>query len=131
MASISPDGRWLAYTSDASGRDEIYVTSFPDSRRRWQLSSAGGRHPQWRADGSELYYLDGEALMAVSVTTGPDFTHGTPAMLFWAERLSDGFAASRDGKRFLTLRTDHDKSDDRGRGITVVQNWFAEFADAR
>ncbi len=120
---VSPDGRWLAFTSDASGRAEVYVTSFPDGRRRRQVSTGGGLLPRWRPDGRELYFLDGDSLMAVSFTSATGVA-GTPARLFTAPRLSAGFDAAPDGKRFLVLRTEEDKRSPRA---TLVQNWFAEF----
>ena len=81
--AISPDGRWLAYTSDSSGRAEIYVQSFPESGARIQVSPNGGKSARWRRDGTELYYLtpDGH-LMAVPVRLGPSIEFGTPIALF-------------------------------------------------
>jgi Tol biopolymer transport system component len=123
--ALSPDGRWLAFAGDGTGRDEIYVTSFPDAQRRWQVTSGGGGSPRWRSDSRELFYLSGEAIMSVSVAAAdPGFAHGSPAKLFEANRISAGFAVSRDGRRFLTVRSDETKDT---RPVTVVQNWFAEF----
>ena len=75
-ASLSPSGRFLAFTSNESGRNEVIVQPFPDpSRGRWQISTEGGSAPRWRRDGRELYYLDLKGrLIGVSVTTVPDFT---------------------------------------------------------
>jgi Tol biopolymer transport system component len=122
--ALSPDGRWLAFTSDASGRNEVYVVSFPDAERRWQVSNAGGTFPRWRADGRELFYLAGDTLMASSVADSATFAAGAPAALLRADRLSAGFDVAADGKRFLVVRNQEAAST---RSITVVQNWFAQF----
>jgi Tol biopolymer transport system component len=80
---FSPDGKWVAYASNETGKWEIYVTSFPDARGRWQISSGGGEQPRWRGDGKELFYLslDGK-MMAAPVTTGAHFDAGTSVTLF-------------------------------------------------
>jgi eukaryotic-like serine/threonine-protein kinase len=80
---FSPDGKWVAYASNESGRWEVYVTSFPEGKGKWQVSNAGGEQPKWRADGKELFYLGEDArLMAMPVQTGQGFNAGAPAMLF-------------------------------------------------
>jgi serine/threonine protein kinase len=109
VARFSPDGKWLAYASNESGRWEIYVTSFPEAHGKWQVSSAGGEQPKWRNDGKELFYLapDGK-IMATPVTIGASFDAGSPVALFQAnpremvatsERFS--YDVSKDGQRFL------------------------------
>ena len=80
--NFSPDGKWIAYQSDTSGRDEIYVIPFPASTRRGQVSTDGGTAPRWRADGRELFYRNGAKLMAVNVRTGNDLVLGKPVELF-------------------------------------------------
>ncbi len=109
VARFSPDGKWVAYASNESGRWEIYVTSFPAAQGKWQVSNAGGEQPKWRSDGKELFYLaaDGK-IMAVSVATGANFDAGTPVALFQANpremvATSERFAydVSKDGQRFL------------------------------
>jgi Tol biopolymer transport system component len=124
---FSPDQKWIAYSSDESGRWEVYVESFnlsqldqkAPSRRRWQVSSHGGFQPLWRRDGKELFYISsdvsprdwwtqgrpGGRLMAVDVKLGPQFTTGVPRELFRA-RFPDQaapitYAATADGQRFL------------------------------
>jgi serine/threonine-protein kinase len=87
--AISPDGRWLAYGSRESGRDEIYVRPFPDvGRDRWRVSGDGGRMAQWAPDGRELFYLTRDHLVAVGIETTSGFGVGTPDVLFGL----DGFA---------------------------------------
>ena len=112
-AQFSPDGHWVAYTSDKSGRDEVYVRAFtkpsasgiPIAGAEWHVSTAGGLQPKWRNDGKELYYraADGK-IMAVDVTLSPAFHAGSPAVLFAAPRASNNgviWDATSDGKRFL------------------------------
>jgi eukaryotic-like serine/threonine-protein kinase len=129
VTRFSPDGKWVAYASNESGREEIYVTSFPGAHGKWQVSNAGGEQPKWRSDGKELFYLapDGK-MMAVPVTVGANFDAGTPVALFQAnpremiatsERFD--YDVSKDGQRFL-INTEL-KS-----GLTpmsVVVNWTA------
>jgi eukaryotic-like serine/threonine-protein kinase len=106
-AKFSPNGKWVAYTSNESGKWEIYVTSFPDGRGKWQVSSAGGTQPRWRGDGQELFYLAPDGTL-MAVPTGANFDPGTPVALFQAnpreliatsERFS--YDVSHDGQRFL------------------------------
>ncbi len=82
---ISPDGGWLAYQSDESGRSEIYVRQFPGPGGRWQVSTAGGSEPWWSADGRSIFYLDGdENMVSVAVRAADVFTAGLPQVLFEA-----------------------------------------------
>jgi protease II len=108
-ARFSPDGRWVAYASNESGRWEIYVTSFPNAHGKWQISNGGGDQPKWRSDGKELFYItpDGK-IMAAAVTAGSNFDVGTPTMLFQAnprEMVATSeqvtYDVSKDGQRFL------------------------------
>ena len=114
QGQFSPDGRWLAYTSDESGRPEIYLRSFPSGQARTQVSSIGGAQPRWRGDSRELFYVapDG-TVMAVPLSA--DGAPGTPITLFKEPSLrlnnyvffyggAAAYAASRDGKRFLVNR---------------------------
>ncbi len=108
-AELSPDGRWFAYQSDESGRDEIYVRPFPNaSAGKWKVSSSGGTRPLWARSGDELFYESAGALMRVAVTSEPTFEARTPAKLFDGpyvygalERMYD---ISPDGKRFLLIK---------------------------
>ena len=123
---VSPDGHWLAYQSDNSGRMEINVQSFPEPGRRVTISHGGGTLPRWRSDGKELYYVAADdKLMAVPVETGATFRAGTPVALF--DLGSFGrvigryvYDVSRDGQKFLVIRQLEDAS---MRPLTVVQNW--------
>jgi eukaryotic-like serine/threonine-protein kinase len=86
---FSPDGRWMAYTSNESGADEVYVLPFPGPGERRRLSSSGGTNPAWSADGRELFFAESRpggrwAMMAMDVSTAGDFTAGVPHALFEA-----------------------------------------------
>jgi hypothetical protein len=126
--NFSPDGRYVAYTSNESGRFEVYVETFPRSDLKRKVSTSGGYEPRWRADGREIYYLsEDRKLMAVPVSAGPSF--GVPQPLFQT-RVSAGVTAnrthyvpSRDGKRFLVNTLSGDPSPTP---IMVVLNWTAE-----
>jgi Tol biopolymer transport system component len=124
--------RWVAYTSNESGRDEVYVQSFPAGRGRFQISNSGGRQPRWRKDGKELFYLSlDQKLMAVDVKTAPTFEHGTPRELFQTHVAGGGVLANifrydvaPDGNRFLILNQVGGQATDSS-AITVMLNWTA------
>ena len=109
---ISPDGKWLAYSSDESGNWEIYVTTFPGAAGKWQVSRGGGTEPRWRGDGKEIFYLAPKGMMtAVPVSTVGTFSTGTPTALFQFHgraviSSTDAFSydVTKDGKRFLVNR---------------------------
>jgi eukaryotic-like serine/threonine-protein kinase len=111
MGRISPNGRWIAYVSNESGREEVYVRAFdPDGAgggRKWLISTEGGVEPEWRRDGKELFYVRGHALMAVDVSTsGPEFDAGIPKALFektMGEPKRNRYLASADGQQFLLV----------------------------
>lgn len=129
---FSPDGRHLAYRSDESGRDQIYVRPFPDGAGKWQVSVNGGENPRWRGDGKELFYVeDGGTLMAVSVATEPTFAVGRPHRLFQsADLMSAGvtnYDVTKDGERFVTISTvEVQGAATAPPRIRVVQNWVEE-----
>jgi serine/threonine-protein kinase len=79
---FSPDGRWLTYVSDESGRFEVYVESFPRGKGRWLISAGGGTEPVWSADGREIFYRNGDAMMVAPIQSQPEFTAGAPRVLF-------------------------------------------------
>ena len=107
-ASLSPDGRWLAFTSDESGNNEVYVQSFPKAAGRWMVSgdagSGGASRPTWRRDGRELFYLRGGSIVAVPLDGEATFSFGEPKTLFNVSvtTASSYFAVSNDGQRILT-----------------------------
>lgn len=128
---FSPDGKWVAYASNETGKWEIYVTSFPEPRGKWQVSVRGGEQPRWRADGRELFYLSSDSkMMAVPVTTGTNFEARTPIVLFQATPrqpipIFDLFVydVSRDGQRFL-INTQVKQAESAP--MSVVLNWTAK-----
>jgi serine/threonine-protein kinase len=130
---ISPDGRWMAYTSDESGQNEVYVRPFPDvNKGKWQVSTSGGDNPLWSPNGRELFYHSSDSVMAVSVETGPAFSLGTPKALFrgtYVGLVSDaGWDISPDGKRFLMMKEPQSTTAAGGATmkINIVLNWFEE-----
>jgi eukaryotic-like serine/threonine-protein kinase len=128
---FSPDGKWVAYASNETGKWEIYVTSFPDARGKWQISTGGGEQPRWRGDGKDLFYISSdEKMMAVPVTTGAKFDPGTPIVLFQATPRqpvtnADQFVydVSRDGQRFL-INTPVKQAEMQS--MSVILNWTAK-----
>lgn len=120
-AAVSPDGRWLAYASDESGRYEIYVQSFPKSGRKRQISTEGGNFPRWSRNGRELFFRNGAKLMAVSIETQPELTTGQPRFLFEGPYL-EGYDLAPDGQRFLMVEAPEKPLPQ----INVVLNWFEE-----
>ncbi len=124
---FSPDGRWIAYSSDESGRYEIYVQPFPGPGGKWQISTDGGREVLWNRNGRELFYRNRSKLMAVPITTQPNFSAGTPKALFEGDyqmlpaQSTPNYDVSADGQRFLML-----KAVEQPAQINVVLNWFEE-----
>ena len=122
---LSPDGQFLAYVSNESGRAEVYVQSFPGPGGKWQLSTSGGTEPHWRADGRELYYrAPDQKVMAVEIRTAGGLAAGVPQPLF-AARFVSGLMRSRylpaaDGRRFLVLSM---LGREAMTPTTVVLNW--------
>ena len=126
---LSPDGRWMAYSSDESGRFEVYVTDFPGKRGRWQVSTEGGQQPSWRGDGKELFYVTpDQALMGVAVRAADVFVASPPVALFKANfppavpAYWHYYVPSADGQRFLVTAL---RSDAAAAPINVVLNWTA------
>jgi serine/threonine protein kinase len=125
---ISPDGHWIAYDSNESGKRQVYVCSFPGADKKIQISTTGGNSPMWRHDGQELYFLseDGQ-MMAAPVSIGPKFEPGLPKALFpaifpdWDIGGWPRYSVSADGQRFLINRA----SEEVFSPITVVLNWAA------
>lgn len=123
---FSPDGRWLAYASDESGRPEIYVQPYPGPGGKWQVSTEGGNEPMWNRSG--IYYRSGNKMMAVEVTTQPSFSAGGPRMLFEGQyernewpQTGAAYDVSPDSQHFLMA-----KQGVEALSINVVLNWFEE-----
>ena len=135
-SKFSPDGRWIAYSSNESGAPEVYVQAFPGPGPKLQVSNDGGIDPMWRRSGGELYYRTGNSMMVVSIMTSPELRVSAPSRL-WDGDYSTGAASScgmpgvsssnydvtADGHRFLMVRDDDTV---RGTRIVVVLNWAEE-----
>jgi Tol biopolymer transport system component len=130
VPQFSPDGKRLAYTSNETGRWEIYVQPYPSSGGKWQISTEGGAEPVWNRNGRELFYRNGDKMMAVDITTQPSFTAGKPRVLFEGHYVpppgtTPNYDVTPDGQRFLMI-----KSNEAGEAapaqINVVMNWFEE-----
>ncbi len=125
---LSPDGHWLAYVSDESGRREVYVRSFPSGAGRWQISSEGGIEPRWTRRGHEIIYRDRGWFLAVPVTPGADFRIGRVDSLFQGTYLLSGgraeYDVSADGSEFLVVGTPGET-----RTLMVTLNPLARIAD--
>jgi len=125
---FSPDGRWVAYQSNQSGREEVYIRPFPEPGAQWQVSTAGGIWPRWRRDGRELYYIAADArLMAVPITSkGGTLEPGTPIPLFQTRIVGAGtdpalqpeYDVAPDGRFLINTVLDEAVSP-----ITLIQNW--------
>jgi Tol biopolymer transport system component len=129
---FSPNGRWIAYTSDESGRNEIYAAPFPGPGGKQQISTSGGRQPRWRGDGKEIFYLDRDnKLVSVAVNSqGASLVVGAARPLFevrsWTEdSLGFGYVydVTADGQRFLVNTVLEQKA---SAPITLVVNWTAD-----
>ena len=123
--AFSPDGRWVAYMTNETGRPEIFVAPFPWTGAKWQVSNGGGTDARWRADGKEIYYFDFSGLAAVEVDgTSSEFKVGGGKPLFHlaASGLSREYATTRDGQRFIAISP----SEGASQSLTLVQNWPAE-----
>ena len=129
---ISPDGRWIAYASNESGKYEVYVRPFPEvNKGKWQVSTSGGNTPLWSPDSREIYYHIGDAAMAVPVETESAFKPGKPTVLFRNTTSPTAgmdmtdftyWDISPDGKRFLMVK----EGAEAPRKINIVVNWFEE-----
>jgi len=137
-AEFSADGRWVAYQSNESGRNEVYVRPFPDvDSGRWQISTNGGSQPLWARTGKELFFLDGSNhLMAVVVTTAPSFSAGTPTTIldsldsrYFTAGPGRTYDVSLDGQQFLWIRTSgraDQASTATAANIVVAVNWVEQ-----
>jgi Tol biopolymer transport system component len=126
---ISPDGEWMAYVSNETGRNEVYVQPYPALDKKWAISGEGGTEPVWSADGSELFYRRDNKMIAVAVDLDPTFDIRDEEVLFEGD--FDGNAVScipaydvsPDGQRFLMIQRDESSTP---RHINVVLNWSEE-----
>jgi Tol biopolymer transport system component len=129
MSALSPDGRWLAYTSTESGRNEIYVQSFASGGGRSQVSNAGGTEPKWAPDSRALHYTQADTLMRVSIEPGVTFSPGKAQPLFggMTPAVTDSgqtYAVAPKGERLLVLRPARENAGPPE--VRLVLNWFDE-----
>src|SRR5262249_27461606 len=130
-ADLSPDGHWMAYQSNESGRGEVYVRPFPNvDQGQYQISSGGGGSPLWSRDGRDLFYISRPParLMAVPIRTGPTLDRDNPKALFDWAYANEGaggrtYDVSPDGRRFLTTKLSAVNGAAASQ-IIVVQNWL-------
>jgi len=121
---FSPDGKWLAYVSNASGQAEVYVEPFPGPGGKLQVSTNGGNSPRWTAGGRELIFSSGNALMAVPITLSPTVRLGTPMRLFESPLVA--WDVSSDGKQFVAIQSSAGAAAVTASPIHLVTNWFEE-----
>jgi len=122
--TFSPDARWVAYQSDESGQFEVYLTPFPDPSRKWQVSTGGGTQAVWNPNGRELFYRNGNAVMAVAVSTNAELSLGKPKRLFERDFL-DGFDVTPDGQRFVMVIPNESAAPPPTQ-LNLVLNWGEE-----
>jgi Tol biopolymer transport system component len=134
-AEFSPDGHWLAYVSNESGRNEVYVQPYPGPGGRQQVSTDGGDEPAWARNGREMFYMapgtDGAIrMMAVDVALGPTFTVGKSRILFEGRNGGQvnirGYDVTQDGRRFLMVQSKEQPPESPITEMVLVQNWFEE-----
>jgi serine/threonine protein kinase len=126
-AQFSPNGRWLAYTSNETGQDEIWVRPFPGPGEGILISTEGGNSSIWSPDGRELFYFNGDNMMVVGITYEPTFTPGIPRLLFKGSVPQSNYNVSQDGQRFLMIQPS--EPEQAVTQIHVVVNWFEELKE--
>ncbi len=120
--ALSPDGHWMSYQSDESGKTEVYVTAFPGPGGKWQISTDGGRGALWAPDGREIFYRKDKKVLRVAVTTSPAFSASRPELLFEGDY--EGWDIARDGKRFLMVKDEAAES--APKHLNLVLDWFED-----
>jgi serine/threonine-protein kinase len=133
--SFSPNGRWMAYASDETGQDEIYLRAYPGPGGKRTVSIDGGTEPIWSYDGSELFYRRGPSMVAVEMKTGPTLSIGASLTLFEGPYAIEGggsgslgYDVARDGQRFLMLRRQAGRTGGADVNLRVVLNWLTDVA---
>lgn len=134
-APFSPDGKYVAYASDETGRNEVYVMPFGNGSGKWQISMGGGSNPVWERDGRQLFYREGGNIMGVDVTTHPVFSATPPRVIVPAKAIANlpsgpgqpgSFDVSPDGQRFLVHQPSSDAAQSAQIQVNVVLNWTEE-----
>jgi hypothetical protein len=124
LVQFSPDSKWIAYSSNESGHDEVYVVPYPDSGGRSQISLEGGRDPRWAHNGHELFFRNGDKLMVADVQNGRAV--GTPHTLF--EKPYNDYDVARDDSKFLMLKPVAGQQGALTSELHVIVNWFTDLA---
>ena len=129
-AAMSPDGGWIAYHSDETGQDEIYVEQFPGLGGKQIISTDGGAQPLWSPDGRELFYRGPRGMMVVPVETDPTFSAGDPDVLFeqqyYVDRSRRTYDLAPDGRFLMVKESSAGDGEGPAAQIILVQNWFEE-----
>jgi serine/threonine protein kinase len=126
-AQFSPDGHWVAYMSNESGRDEIYVQPFPGPGGKWMISTEGGSYPLWARSSREILFRNNDKMMSVSVETQPTFRAGTPRILFQNTSylgLGANYDVAPDGQHFLMIK--ETEAPATSKVVTIIINWADE-----
>jgi Tol biopolymer transport system component len=131
--AFSPDGRWLAYESNESGSYEVYVRPFPGPGGKWQVSTGGGRYPEWSRNGKELFYrTEDSKIMAVTYTASGDSFHADKPQLWSPGQFTDrglgkyNFDLHPDGKRFAVLKSPGTEQTAAVNKVSFIFNFFDE-----
>ena len=125
-ADLSPDGRWIAFDSDESGRYEVYIQDYPEGKKRVPVSSEGGESPIWSNDGNELFYFAGDFVMGVTVKPDGTIVSVSQKIVDSRNFISDSYDISQNDNRFLMIRRDQDSAPTR---LNVILNWFEELKE--
>jgi Tol biopolymer transport system component len=128
VASLSPDGKWLAYVSDESGQSEVFVQAMNDPNTRAQISSEGGLFPRWARSGNELFFLAKDGLMSVKFAPGNALNPGKPVKLFQDKKAWSGYDVAADGRFVVAVEADDKVT---GSQLNVILNWFEELKQAQ
>ena len=122
---MSPDGRWIAYASNESKRDEVFVSDYPAFTSRYQVTSEGGDQPEWGSDGQELWYWRGGQVFSVAIDDAREFTSAKPREWFSGPYVLGSYDVAPDGRLLMIKR---DPEETASLGLRVVLNWADQLA---
>jgi len=125
VGAISPDGRWVSYRANESGKNEVYVQSLTNATMKLQVSREGGSNAEWAKSGRELFFLQGGKMFAAPIDAGPVLRVGKPVLLFEDKTRWYDYSIPPDGQRFLVAR-DVEQHSDAANHINIVLNWFED-----
>jgi serine/threonine protein kinase/Tol biopolymer transport system component len=124
QAQFSPDGHWVVYVSNESGRDEIYVQSFPGPGGKWMISAEGGSNALWARNGREIFFRNGDKMLSVPVETQPTFKAGTTRVLFQSPSYGLGYDVAPDGQHFLMIK--EKEAPASSKELSIILHWTDE-----